>query len=127
MLYSLPEYIGVKLRRSGAAGMIFPVSSRPPWKVWKFTYRRVRALPSKHEFQKTQVECRSRYKADEYPVAFVFEGARLEAAEIVDRWYEGGLDPEQPVIDYFRVRSEDGRIFMLKYPQAIWISGLSAE
>ena len=72
-------------------------------------------MPSKHEFQKTRVECRSGHKADEYPVAFVFEGARLEAAKIIARWYEGGVDPKQPVIDYFRIRSEDGRIFILMY------------
>lgn len=74
-----------------------------------------KTLPSKIEFEKTQVECRSGYKANEYPVAFVFQGARLEIAETVDRWYEGGIDPEQPVIDYFRVRSEVGRTFILMY------------
>ena len=72
-------------------------------------------MPSKHEFEKIQVECRSGHKANEYPVAFVSRGERLEVAEIVDRWYEGGIDPEQAVIDYFRVRSEDGRAFILMY------------
>jgi len=27
----------------------------------------------------------------------------------------GGLDPEKPVMDYFKVRLDDGRIFTLKY------------
>jgi hypothetical protein len=72
-------------------------------------------LPSEMKFQKIQVECRSGYKANEYPVSFVFEGRRLEVAEIVDRWYEGGLDPVKPVTDFFKVRLDDGRIFILKY------------
>ncbi len=62
-----------------------------------------------------KVECRSGYKANEYPVAFVFDGDRLEVAEIVHRWYEGGLDPKKPVMDYFRIKTDDGRTFILKY------------
>ncbi len=72
-------------------------------------------MPSKIEFEETQVECRSGYKINEYPLAFVFEGRRLEVAEIADRWYEGGLDPEKPVMNYFKVCLDDGRIFILKY------------
>ncbi len=75
----------------------------------------VKTLPSKIEFEKTQVEYHSGYKASEYPLAFVYQDRRLEVAEIVDRWYEGGLDPEKPVINYFKIRLDDGRIFILKY------------
>lgn len=67
------------------------------------------------KFQKIQVECHSGYRANEYPVAFVFEGARLEVVGIVDRWYEGRIDSEKPVMDYFKVRLDDGRIFTIKY------------
>ncbi len=72
-------------------------------------------MPSEIKYRKIQVECRSGYKANEYPVAFVFEGTRQEVTEVVDRWYEGGLDPEKPVMDYFKVKLNDGRIFILKY------------
>ena len=52
-----------------------------PGKSGELRTGRAGTLPSKHEFEKTQVECRSGHKADEYPVAFVFEGARLEAKD----------------------------------------------
>ena len=45
------------------------------------------------EHEKIQVECRSGYKVNEYPLAFVFQDERLEVSEILDRWYEGGMDP----------------------------------
>jgi len=35
--------------------------------------------------------------------------------EIVDRWYEGGLDGDQPVIDYFKVKAADGKVYLLRY------------
>lgn len=72
-------------------------------------------MPSEVKSEKIQVECHSGYKANEHPVAFDFDGRRMEVAEILDRWYEGGLDPEKPVMDYFRVKTKDGRIFILKY------------
>jgi len=72
-------------------------------------------LPSEIKHQKIQVECHSGYKANEYPVAFVLEGRQTKISEIVDRWYEGGLDPDKPVMDYFKVRLDDGRIFILEY------------
>ncbi len=68
-----------------------------------------------NKYEEIQVECRSGYKANEYPVAFVFQGRRLEVPEIVDRWYEGGKDPEKPVIDYFKVKTDDGRTCILMY------------
>lgn len=72
-------------------------------------------MTSEMEYEEVQVECRSGYKVNEYPLAFVFQGKRMEVAEIVDRWYEGGLDPERPVIDYFRVKTADGSTFILMY------------
>ena len=60
------------------------------------------------------VECYSGYKANERPVAFVFQGERLEISEILDRWYEGGIEPDRPIVDYFKVRA-DGEVFILGY------------
>jgi hypothetical protein len=45
--------------------------------------------------QHIQVEAYSGYKANERPVAFIFHGRRWEISEILDRWYEGGVNPEQ--------------------------------
>jgi len=67
------------------------------------------------DFVRIQVECYSGYKADERPVAFIHEGKRWEVREVVDRWCEGGLTPDRPSIDYFKVRTKEGRIFLLRY------------
>ena len=47
--------------------------------------------------------------------AFTYQGHRHEVAEIIDRWYEGGLDPTRPAIDYFKVKTTDGQVFLLRY------------
>jgi hypothetical protein len=67
------------------------------------------------EYEQIQVECHSGYKANEYPVAFTFQGHRWEVSEILDRWYEGGIKSNDPVIDYFKVKTAEGRVFLLRY------------
>jgi len=62
-----------------------------------------------------RVECYSGYRVNERPVAFSYEGRRWEISEILDRWYEGGLDPGRPEINYFKVRTLEGRDFILRY------------
>ena len=66
-------------------------------------------------YKEVKVECYSGYKANERPVAFTYQGDRLEVQEIVDRWYEGGLDGSKPIIDYFKVKDRDGNIYLLRY------------
>jgi hypothetical protein len=65
--------------------------------------------------QHIQMECYSGYKANERPVAFIFQRRRWEISEILDRWYEGGVNPEQPVVDYFKVKTADENVFILRY------------
>jgi hypothetical protein len=66
-------------------------------------------------YERIKVECYSGYKANERPVAFIFQGARREVREIIDRWYEGGPEASLPEIDYFKVRTTDGQVFILRY------------
>ena len=66
-------------------------------------------------YEKIQVECYSGYKANERPLAFFYQGKRWDIAEIIDRWYEGGLNPSQPALNYFKVRTTDGKNFLLRY------------
>ena len=66
-------------------------------------------------YERIEVECYSGYRANERPVAFTFQGRRWEVAAIVDRWYEGGLHPNQPALDYFKVRTPEGRLFLLRH------------
>ena len=66
-------------------------------------------------YERIEVECYSGYRANERPVAFTFQGQRWEVAAIIDRWYEGGLYPNQPALDYFKVRTTEGNLFLLRY------------
>ena len=43
-------------------------------------------------YERIRVEHYSGYKANERPVAFIFQGIHWEVQEIIDRWYEGGLE-----------------------------------
>jgi len=66
-------------------------------------------------FEQIHVECYSGYKANEHPVAFIFQDRRWEVAEIVDRWYEGSSEAGRPALDYFKVRTREGKTFLLRY------------
>ena len=67
------------------------------------------------QFEEIPVECYSGYKSNERPTAFSYRGRRREIAEILDRWYEGGRTQGSPDIDYFKVRTTEGQVFMLRY------------
>ncbi len=72
------------------------------------------------EYDRVEVECRSGYKVNEYPVAFTFRDERKSIAEIVDRWYEGGTTTDAPLIDYYKVRTKsDGRVYILMYLRSL--------
>ena len=66
-------------------------------------------------YGKLRVESYSGYTANERPVAFTFRGRRWEVDQIVDRWYEGGLEPGRPQVNYFRVKTAEGTVFLLRY------------
>jgi hypothetical protein len=54
------------------------------------------------------VECHSGYTYGERPVAFLWEGARIEVAEVLAHW-------RSPEGRQFRVRTTDSRLFKLVY------------
>jgi len=66
-------------------------------------------------YEKIDVECYSGYKANERPVAFTCQKLRREVAEIVDRWYEGGLEAQNSDVNYFKVRTVEGEVFLLRF------------
>ncbi len=66
-------------------------------------------------YEAIQVECYSGYRVNERPAAFTFRERRQEVLEIVDRWYEGSIDASRPEISYFKVRTTEGRIYLLRY------------
>ena len=67
------------------------------------------------EFIPIMVECHSGYKADEYPKCFYWDNKRFEIQEISDRWYQGDINPELPVSNYFKILTDSGEIFIIKH------------
>jgi len=62
-----------------------------------------------------QVECDAGHKADGAPRRFFWEGEWLEVAEVRDRRYEAGEEPEWPAADFFKVLASDGCEYLLKH------------
>jgi len=62
-----------------------------------------------------KVECHSGYKADEYPKSFNWNNKSFIIHEIADRWYQGDKNPEIPVSDYFKVKTDSGELFIIKH------------
>lgn len=61
------------------------------------------------------VECYAGGKADETPRRFGLQEQSVEIIEVLDRWYQVESKPEWPRADYFKVRSETGRDYLLKH------------
>jgi hypothetical protein len=57
---------------------------------------------------KIRVECHAGYRGEEEPRAFALGERRFEVVEILDRW----LDPQHR---YFKVKTDDGRRFILRH------------
>ena len=65
--------------------------------------------------ERIEVECYSGHRANERPVAFTLRDRRFEIERVVDRWYEGGLEPGRPELHYFKVQTREGQLFLLRY------------
>lgn len=66
-------------------------------------------------FETIAVDTHSGFKADERPTVFIWRGNRHIIAAITDRWYEGGMQPGAPALNYFKVRADDGGQYVLRY------------
>ena len=76
------------------------------------------------------VECHSGYKADEFPKCFYWDTIKFEIKDVLDRWYQGDLNPESPAANYFKVSTADNKIYILKHEDIsdrwyLWIHGES--
>ncbi len=67
------------------------------------------------EYEAVTVHTRDEYKAGQEPTAFEWRGRRFEVVQIADRWYEGHLDPTRMPLSYFKVRTGEGKEFILRY------------
>ena len=66
-------------------------------------------------FEHIDVSSRDEYKAPQEPVSFVWHGEEHFIEEVVDKWYEGGIDPTRLPMLYFRVKTRSGEIFLIRY------------
>ncbi len=67
------------------------------------------------KYEQITVSCYSGSSSNERPVSFTHRGEQYEVEAILDRWYEGGLDPRSPVLRYFKVLTTRGSECMLRY------------
>jgi len=61
---------------------------------------------------RVQVECYAGRKADERPLRFTLGARTFEVAEVLDQWYG-------PDDIYFRVRADDGHVYILRHSQDV--------
>jgi hypothetical protein len=69
----------------------------------------------KFYLERIEVESYSGYRLHESPRKFTYKKRRYVIQEIIDRWYEGGVKPDAPVVSYFRVRADDGKHYLIRY------------
>ncbi len=66
-------------------------------------------------WEMVRVEARAETRIAEEPRAFELAGERREVTEILDRWLASSADPVESPQDYFRVRTAEGDVHMLRY------------
>ena len=68
----------------------------------------------RRDFKICQVRARLSHEGPGEPTDLRVEETWMEVDEILDRWYEGGLDPQEQLILYFKVRC-GADLFLLRY------------
>ena len=62
----------------------------------------------KEEMSTVRVGCYAGYRAEESPQHFSIGKRKIKVIEIIDRWLD-------PACSYFKVRGDDGGIYILRY------------
>ncbi|HAA04542.1 MAG TPA: hypothetical protein DCE18_14450 [Syntrophobacteraceae bacterium] len=75
-------------------------------------------------FERITVACREEYRAQQEPIAFFWRGMEIHIRAILDRWYEGHLSRQRVPQRYYRVLTEDGRRFVIRYNELFDAWGL---
>lgn len=60
---------------------------------------------------RVEVEAYAGSRAEERPLRFTLHSHRFEVSEVLDRWYG-------PDHNYFKVRADDGNVYLLRYSSA---------
>ncbi len=75
-------------------------------------------------FERITVSCREQYRAQQEPTVFRWRGGEYRIRTILDRWYEGYLSRQRVPQRYYRVLTEDGRRFVVRYSELFDAWGL---
>jgi len=67
------------------------------------------------EFERITVFTRNEYREAQEPHGFEWRNKRFDIASILDRWYEGHLDSRRMPLRYFKVKTTDGGLYILRY------------
>ncbi len=67
--------------------------------------------PSKQQTSTIRVECHAGHRAEELPRRFFMGQKEIQVDEIIDRWLD-------PAYRYFKLRGDDGAIYILRYATA---------
>ncbi len=67
------------------------------------------------EFSRISVKSYSGFKLHERPQQFSYNSNVFNVVRIIDRWYEGGVQPGRPCMSYFKVLADDEREYVLRY------------
>ena len=62
-----------------------------------------------------KVESHAGYKAEEFPICFYWANTKFEIKEVADRWYQTQLTPENPVANYYKVRTTGNKEYIIKH------------
>jgi protein-tyrosine phosphatase len=66
-------------------------------------------------FERVKVGCYEGYRACESPRFFQWKERTYLIERIVDRWYEGNPEATGGMADYFKVQTDDGSMYLLRY------------
>jgi len=66
-------------------------------------------------YEEIEVESYAGYQGEESPRAFSHFGQKHVVSEILDRWYEESRKTPADRYNYFKVRSTNGQIFLIRY------------
>jgi hypothetical protein len=65
-------------------------------------------------FVPIHVRCYEGSKAEETPRWFSLNEQRFDIEEIVDRWYQANPDPAAAAAAYFKIRTWDGGVHLIR-------------
>ena len=66
-------------------------------------------------WRRIEVHCYSGYKVNESPREIILEKKIIKIKQVLDRWYEGGIQSGQPKMDYFKILTENNQKYILRY------------